>query len=49
VTIPAGEVRWLDAQVHSGENIGESAAHVSFVELKEGATASGAEPRLGPA
>jgi beta-alanine degradation protein BauB len=36
-------------KVHSGENIGESATHVIFVELKEGATASGAEPRLGPA
>ena len=49
VTIPAGEVRWLDAQVHSGENTGQSTTHVIFVELKEGATASGVEPRLGPA
>jgi beta-alanine degradation protein BauB len=49
VTIPAGEVRWLDAQVHSGENIGESATHVVFVELKDRAAASGGEPRLGPA
>jgi quercetin dioxygenase-like cupin family protein len=48
VTLPAGEVRWLDAQVHSGENIGESATHVVFVELKDESTASGGEPRLGP-
>ena len=49
VTIPAGEVRWLDAQVHSGENIGQSATHVVFVELKDGEAVSGDEPRLGPA
>ena len=36
VDLAAGEVRWLDAQVHSGENIGESATHVLFVELKNG-------------
>jgi beta-alanine degradation protein BauB len=48
VTIPPGEVRWLDAQTHSGENIGQSARHVLFVELKGGPTASG-EPLLGPA
>lgn len=35
VELAAGEVRWLDAQVHSGENIGESATHVLFVELKD--------------
>jgi beta-alanine degradation protein BauB len=35
VDLAAGEVRWLDAQVHSGENIGESPTHVLFVELKE--------------
>jgi beta-alanine degradation protein BauB len=49
VTLSAGEVRWLDAQVHSGENTGQSPTHVIFVELKEGATAPGAEPRVGPA
>jgi quercetin dioxygenase-like cupin family protein len=30
-----GQVRWLDAQVHSGENIGQTPTHVVFVELKE--------------
>lgn len=35
VKLAAGEVRWLEAQVHSGENIGESATHVLFVELKD--------------
>ena len=49
VTIPAGEVRWLDAQVHSGENIGQSETHVVFVELKDASTAPPVEPRLGPA
>jgi beta-alanine degradation protein BauB len=35
VTLAAGEVRWLDAQIHSGENIGQTPTHVIFVELKE--------------
>jgi hypothetical protein len=35
VMLDAGEVRWLDAQVHSGENIGETETHVLFVELEE--------------
>jgi quercetin dioxygenase-like cupin family protein len=49
VTLAAGEVRWLDAQVHSGENIGQSPTHVLFVELKDpGAGAEPAAPRLGP-
>ena len=37
VDLAAGEVRWLDVQIHSGENIGESATHVLFVELKNDA------------
>jgi quercetin dioxygenase-like cupin family protein len=48
VTISAGEVRWLDAQVHSGENTGESATHVVFVELKDGAAALNGELHLRP-
>ncbi len=35
VSLDAGEVRWLDAQTHSGENIGQTPTHVLFVELKE--------------
>jgi mannose-6-phosphate isomerase-like protein (cupin superfamily) len=34
VTLEAGEVRWLDAQTHNGENTGETPTHVIFVELK---------------
>ena len=48
VELPAGAVRWLDAQVHSGENIGDSPTHVIFVELKENGT-RGAAGTLGPA
>lgn len=49
VTLEAGEVRWLDAQVHSGENIGQSPTHVLFVELKEAAPPSASRtPSLGP-
>jgi len=33
--LESGEVRWLDAQTHSGENIGSTPTHVLFVELKE--------------
>ncbi len=35
VDLEAGAVRWLDAQTHSGENIGSTPTHVLFVELKE--------------
>jgi beta-alanine degradation protein BauB len=35
VHLEAGEVRWLSAQTHSGENIGDTATHVLFVELKD--------------
>lgn len=35
VSLEAGEVRWLDAQTHSGENTGQTPTHVLFVELKE--------------
>ena len=34
VTKEPGEVSWLDAQTHAGENIGETPTHVIFVELK---------------
>jgi mannose-6-phosphate isomerase-like protein (cupin superfamily) len=34
VTLAAGEVRWLEAQTHSGENTGTTPTHVIFVELK---------------
>ena len=49
VTLEPGEVRWLDAQVHSGENIGTTPTHVLFVELKEGASSDPSDPALGPA
>ncbi|MGE3912108.1 MAG: cytoplasmic protein [Chloroflexota bacterium] len=47
VELPAGMTRWLDAQTHSGENIGETETHVLFVELK-GSTPTTDAPRLGP-
>ena len=47
VALEPGEVRWLDAQSHSGENIGSTPTHVLFVELKESReTAAGGT--LGP-
>jgi hypothetical protein len=47
VTLERGLVRWLDAQTHSGENIGTTPTHVLFVELKE-PTEREAAGRLGP-
>ena len=35
VELPAGQARWVGAQEHSGENIGDSDTHSIFVELKE--------------
>jgi quercetin dioxygenase-like cupin family protein len=49
VELAAGLAGWLPAQVHAGENIGDTESHVIFVELKEGApdTKAGDGP-LGP-
>jgi beta-alanine degradation protein BauB len=33
--LAAGEVRWLPAQAHVGENTGTRETHVLFVELKD--------------
>lgn len=35
VELEAGTVRWLDAQEHRGENIGDTPSHAIFIELKE--------------
>jgi quercetin dioxygenase-like cupin family protein len=47
IELPAGQVRWLPAQEHVGENIGETATHTVFVELKD-TTQVDARPALGP-
>ncbi|WP_433594240.1 cytoplasmic protein [Nocardia sp. CA-145437] len=47
VELTAGQVRWLSAQEHSGENIGEGETHALFIELKEPAPAAG-DTVLGP-
>jgi hypothetical protein len=47
VNLPAGEVRWLDAQEHAGTNIGQTPTHAIFVELKEPGPSTG-ESVLGP-
>ena len=47
VDLPAGQVRWLAAQEHCGENTGDTDSHVIFVELKEPGPAA-AGPWLGP-
>ena len=48
VELDAGEIRWLDAQTHSGENIGDTPTHVVFVELRDAVTAARSDPTLGP-
>ena len=46
VDMPAAFVGWLPAQVHAGENIGDTSTHGLFVELK---VAGGSAEGLGPA
>ena len=48
VDMPAGLTGWLPAQEHAGENIGDTATHVLFFELKESGAGAAAE-RIGPA
>ncbi len=48
VALPAFEARWLDAQEHAGTNIGSTATHTIFVELKEPADGDISSHRLGP-
>lgn len=45
--LPAFQARWLDAQEHSGMNIGQSPTHAVFIELKESANPPTATA-LGP-
>jgi len=47
VDLEAGQVRWVGAQEHSGENIGDTATHSIFVELKEPARST-VDAKLGP-
>ncbi len=49
VELPAGMAGWLPAQQHAGENIGDTATEVVFVELKEGAATPHDGTALGPA
>jgi hypothetical protein len=48
VTLGPADIRWLEAQTHSGENIGSTPTHVVFVELKGEPRARAAPPTLGP-
>jgi hypothetical protein len=55
VELEAGAVGWLSAQQHHGENIGDTATHVLFVEQKErdssrnsSSVDDGSTSRLGP-
>jgi hypothetical protein len=48
VALEAGQARWLDAQEHAGENIGDSETHALFIELKERAEEATPGAALGP-
>lgn len=48
VEMTDGMVRWLPAQEHAGENIGDTETNVIFVELKEPGAAPSGRPALGP-
>jgi hypothetical protein len=50
VELRAGEARWIGAQAHAGENIGDSVSHCVFIELKEPPRTStpGRDTPLGP-
>ena len=48
VELRAGEARWLGAQQHAGENIGDSATHSIFIELKEPSPTPAGAAHLGP-
>lgn len=50
VELKAGEARWVGAQEHTGENVGDTASHSIFIELKEPAAAivPTADVPLGP-
>jgi hypothetical protein len=50
VELTEGLVRWLPAQEHAGENIGDSDTHAIFIELREPdrGSGSGSGRPLGP-
>jgi len=49
VELTEGSVRWLAAQQHLGENIGDTPTRAIFVELKGAASADVGSEHLGPA
>ena len=48
VEIPFGVARWVGAQEHYGENIGDTPSHSVFVELKDAAPLAPPGSTLGP-
>ncbi|MBJ8339305.1 cytoplasmic protein [Antrihabitans sp. YC3-6] len=47
VQLAAGQPRWVGAQEHAGENIGDTDSHALFIELKEPGVVSEDVP-IGP-
>jgi hypothetical protein len=50
VALEAGQVRWVPAQSHLGENVGDTDTHAIFVELKDAGSPapSDVDVPLGP-
>jgi hypothetical protein len=46
--LDAGQVRWLDAQDHQSRNVGDTASHSIFIELKEPQPTPAPQDSLGP-
>ncbi|WP_054815476.1 hypothetical protein [Nocardia arizonensis] len=47
VELTRGQIRWVAAQEHAGENIGDTETHALFIELKE-PPPTPSTPTLGP-
>jgi quercetin dioxygenase-like cupin family protein len=48
VRLGAGEIHWLAAHEHCGENTGDTDTHVLFIEIKQGAAGMTTKKRAGP-
>ena len=44
----AGQVRWLDAEDHQGRNVGDTARHSIFIELREPQPTPAPQDSLAP-
>ncbi|RSM97170.1 cytoplasmic protein [Nonomuraea sp. WAC 01424] len=48
LALEAGQARWVGAQEHAGQNVGDTESHAIFVELKEAPSGVRDGTPLGP-